>query len=188
VEANEAEAVPLLREISKLYRIETEATLLGLTPERRGLYRHAKAKPVLRQLQRKFRALELGAPTFGKLREAVTYANRRWWNLARYAKVGNGHIHIDQNPIERCFRSSKVGLRNYLFIGHPRAGWRSAVIYSVVGTCRLLGVNPEAYIAWVLPKLAAATNKTATGLLPHDFAELSQPQGSLTRCEPLPSS
>jgi transposase len=79
---------------------------------------------------------------------------------------------IDQNAIERCFRPSKVGLRNYLFIGHPEAGWRSAVIYSVIGTCRLVGVNPEAYIRWVLPKLASATNKTAVDLLPHDFARL----------------
>src|SRR6267143_1018583 len=68
----------------------------------------------------------------------------------------------------------KVGLRNYLFIGHPAADWRSAVVYSVVATCKLLGVNRENYIAWVLPKLAAATNKTATRLLPHDFAQLSR--------------
>jgi transposase len=66
----------------------------------------------------------------------------------------------------------KVGLRNYLFIGHPKAGWRSAVIYSVIGTCRILDVNPEEYLTWVLPKLAAATNMNATGLLPHDFKKL----------------
>jgi hypothetical protein len=174
IKANEAEAVPLLKDISELYRIEKQATQLELSHRRRGYFRHAKAKPVLKRLQRKFRALERDVPLFGKLREAVTYANRRWPQLARYAKVNHGHIHIDQNPIERCFRPTKVGLRNYLFIGHPKAGWRSAVIYSVLGTCRLLGVNPEDYIRWVLPKLAAATNQTATGLLPHDFAKLSQ--------------
>ncbi|MDB6043507.1 MAG: family element, transposase, partial [Gammaproteobacteria bacterium] len=92
-----------------------------------------------------------------------------------------GHIHIDQNAIERCFRPTKVGLRNYLFIGHPKAGWRSAVIYSVIGTCRLLGVNPEAYMRWVLPKLAAATNSTSNNLLPHDFARLQLDQ--ITDCE-----
>ena len=46
-------------------------------------------------------------------------------------------------------------------------------LYSIIGTCRLLGVNPEAYLLWVLPKLAAATNKTANDLLPHDFARSS---------------
>jgi len=46
------------------------------------------------------------------------------------------------------------------------------VIYSVVSTCRLIGVNPEAYIRCVLPKLSAATHKTVDDLLPHDFARL----------------
>jgi hypothetical protein len=59
------------------------------------------------------------------------------------------------------------------------------VIYSVVGTCRLLGVNPEAYMLWVLPKLAAATNRTAVNLLPHDFARLQH--DPMTDCEPSPS-
>ena len=166
------QALPLLRDIDELYAIERQATQRGLTPVRRGMFRHAKAKPVLKRLQRRFRALEKDMPLFGKLREAVTYATNHWPNLARYAKVDCGHICIDQNPIERCFRPTRVGLRNYLFIGHPSAGWRSAVIYSVVGTCRLIGVNPEAYIRWVLPRLAAATNHTAVDLLPHDFARL----------------
>ena len=172
IKADEMQALPLLRDIDELYRIERQATELGLTAARRGMFRHAKAKPVLKRLQRRFRSLERGAPVFGKLREAVTYATNRWPNLARYAKVGCGHIHIDQNAIERCFRPTKVGLRNYLFIGYPAAGWRSAVIYSVVGTCRLIGVNPQAYIRWVLPKLAAATNRTVDNLLPHDFVRL----------------
>jgi hypothetical protein len=46
------------------------------------------------------------------------------------------------------------------------------VIYSIVGTCRLLKVDPLAYLTWVLPKLAAATNQTCEGLLPHDYAAL----------------
>jgi transposase len=172
VKAHEMQAVPLLQDITELYAIEQQAKDLGLNHVRRGAWRHAKAKPVLKRLQRHFRALERDAPLFGKLREAVTYANGRWRNLARYARVDCGHILIDQNSIERCFRPGKVGLRNYLFIGHPEAGWRSAVIYSVIGTCRLVGVNPESYIRWVLPKLASATNKTAVNLLPHDFARL----------------
>ena len=59
-----------------------------------------------------------------------------------------------------------------MHIGHPKAGWRSAVIYSIVGTCRLLEVDPFAYLRWVLPRLAAATTQTVSGLLPHDYARL----------------
>jgi hypothetical protein len=95
---------------------------------------------------------------------------KHWPNLAHYAKVDCGHI--DRKAIERCFQPTKGGLRNHLFIDHPSAGWRSAAIYSVVGTCRLIGVNPAAYIRRMLPKFAAATNKTVDDPLPHDFARL----------------
>jgi hypothetical protein len=60
-----------------------------------------------------------------------------------------------------------------LFIGHPDAGWKTAVLYSVLGTCKLLKVNPGLYLAWVLPKLAASNTTTAaSGLLPHDYATI----------------
>ena len=150
----------------------------GLTAEQRGYFRHGLAKPILKRLQRRFRALAATALPASKLGEAVTYANNRWAHLAGYAKVGFGHVNIDQNPVERIIRPTKIGSKNWLFIGHPKAGWCSAVIYSIVGTCRLLGVNPEAYLTWVLPKLAAATNKTAIELLPHDYARLHPPNSS----------
>lgn len=179
IKSDELEALPLLKDITELYRIEKEAKELGLTHERRGYFRHAKAKPVLKRLQRQFVSLDRTAPPSGNLREVITYANNRWQHLVRYAKVGFGHVHIDNNPIERTFRPTKIGLRNYLFIGHPAAGWRSAVIYTVVATCKLLGVNPQAYLAWVLPKLAAGTNhSTTTGLLPHDYARLQENQAA----------
>jgi transposase len=111
---------------------------------------------VLKRLQCRFRALERDAPLFGKLREAVTYANGRWRNLARYARVDCGHILIDQNAIKRCFRPSKLGAKNWLYIGHPDAGWRSAIIYSIAGRCKLLKVNPVDYLTWVLARLAEA--------------------------------
>lgn len=199
IKSDEHQALPLLKGISELYRIERQAKDRGLTHEQRGYFRHAKAKPVLKRLQAQFRALERTAPPSGNLREAVTYANNRWRHLVRYAKAGFGHVNIDKNPIEGTCRPTKVGLRNYLFIGHPAAGWRSAVVYSVAATCKLVGVNPENYLTWVLPKLAAATNKTAVGLLPHDYARLHPNDGPVTAaaaldatavadCEPSPSS
>jgi hypothetical protein len=60
----------------------------------------------------------------------------------------------------------------WLFIGHPGTGWRSAVIYSIIGTSRLVGVNPEDYLTWALTKLAVATTITAHGYLRHDYAAL----------------
>jgi IS66 C-terminal element len=58
------------------------------------------------------------------------------------------------------------------------------VIYTVVASCKLVGVNPESYLTWVLPILAAETNcSTAQGLLPHDFARLNDGD-ALTHCAP----
>jgi transposase len=179
MKANETEALPLLEDIAELYRIEREATQRGLTDEQRGHWRHGLAKPILKRLQKRIWELKKRPTLFGNLRKAVIYAYRRWRQLVRYAKVGNGHILIDNNPIEAIFRPTKVGIaRNSLFIGHPAAGWVSAVLYSIVATCKLQKVNPHAYLIWVLPKLAAAKTKTPTGepawrgLLPKDFAGL----------------
>jgi hypothetical protein len=75
--------------------------------------------------------------------------------------------------VENCIRPTALGKKNWLFIGHPSAGWKAAVLYSVLGTCKLLKINPELYLAWVLPRLAAATSTTAaSGLLPHDYAAI----------------
>ncbi len=175
VRADELEALALLKDITELYRIEREADVRGLSVLQRGYWRHGLAKPVLKRLQRRFLALSATALPASRLGEAVTYANNRWPHLAGYAKVGFGHVSIDQNPVERMIRPTKVGSRNWLFIGNPKSGWCSAVIYSIVGTCRLLGVNPEAYLTWVLPRLAAATNRTAAALLPHDYAREHPP-------------
>jgi transposase len=96
-------------------------------------------------------------------------------------------VNIGNNPIERVFRSTKIGLKNHLFIGHPAVGWPSAVVYSVVLSCKILGVNPESYLMWALPKLAAASTRSADGLLSHDYARLHQAE-SFTHCAPSPSS
>ena len=176
LKAGERDMGSIYRDIRTLYALETWADAYQLTHAQRAGLRHLKAKPILKRIHRKMWDLRKGdrAARFGKLKEAVDYVCNNWRELTRYAKIGNGHVLIDNNSIERCFRPTKVGLRNYLFIGSPKAAWVSTVLYSVIGTCRLEGVNPEEYIAWVLPRLAAGTNKsTATGLLPSDFARLN---------------
>jgi len=109
IKSDEHQALPLLRDISQLYRLERIAKDRQLTDEQRGYFRHAMAKPVLKRLQAKFRELNRTAPPTGNLRDAVTYANNRWRHLVRYAKVGFGHVHIDNNRMEAKFRPTKVG-------------------------------------------------------------------------------
>jgi hypothetical protein len=175
LKAGEGErAQVLLNEIGELYAIETEADRRGYSAAQRSYYRYAKCRPVFRRLKKRFEALKASELPSSHLGDAAAYALNRWSELLRYAKPGYGHVHISQNAIEGDIRPTKLGSKNWLHIGHPKAGWRSAVIYSIVSTCRLLKVDPLGYLTWLLPKLAAARTRAQdiTGLLPHDYARL----------------
>ena len=173
VKSGEGEkALELVREIGELYAIEAVAKERRYTHAQRGYYRYAKCRPVFRRLKARFEQIKAKELPSSHLADAARYALNHWQLLLRYAKPGYGHVGIDQNPVEGQIRPTKRGVVNWMHIGHPNAGWRSAVIYTVVGTCRLVKVDPEAYLAWVLPKLAAARSNNLAGLLPHDFAQL----------------
>jgi transposase len=192
VKAGHKEAIPLLVEIEKLYAIEAEARKQGLATQMRGALRQAKAMPVLESLKGEFLKLkQRKEPLMGHLKEAVTYATNRWDHLVLYAESGYGYVEIDQTAIERLWRPEKIGLKNYLFIGHPDAGWRSAVMYSIIETCKMVGVDPEEYLLWALPKLAARPRTgpaapRAKGLLPHDFKKLKEEKAANARSRPAP--
>lgn len=171
-------ALAVMKEIGELYGIEREAAVRGYSDAQRGFYRHAKCRPIFRRLRARFEALKRTELPSSHLYDAAAYSLNRWRELVRYAKPGLGQVNIDQNPIEGNIRPTKIGAKNWMHIGHPKAGWRSAVMYSVMGTCRLVGVDPFAYLKWVLPKLAAAKSRNTDGLLPHDFARIRAPNSS----------
>ncbi len=125
--------------------------------------------PVLDRLHQQFVVIGRTELPQSALGRSATYALNRWQTLTRYAQPEMGHVLIDQNSVERGIRPTKLGAKNWLYIGHPDAGWRSAVIYSITGTCKLLKVNPVDYLTWVLPQLATATSGQTDGLLPHDY-------------------
>jgi len=168
--AGAPEAAALIAEIGALYALEREAR--ELEPEARAARRAELCPPIFARLQARFRQLAVEALPQSALGKAATYAVNQWSELTRYAEPGLGHVFIDNNSVERSIRPTKLGAKNWLFIGHPSAGWRSAVIYSITGTCQLLKVNPEQYLTWVLPKLATARSHDTAGLLPHDYAAL----------------
>jgi len=160
----------LLSDIGRLYRIETEAKEQALSAADRSQLRQRESAPVLERLHQQFQRIADTELPQSRLGKAAAYALARWQTLTRYAEPGMGHVLIDQNSVERGIRPTKLGAKNWLYIGHPDAGWRSAVIYSITGTCKLLKVNPVDYLTWVLPRLAAATRSQVEGFLPHDYA------------------
>ena len=78
----------------------------------------------------------------------------RWEALTRFLE--DGTLEIDNNLIENAIRPSALGKKNFLFIGHPEAGERSAVIYTLLGSCPRHGVNPFDYLKDLFTRLPAA--------------------------------
>jgi len=114
IKSDERQAIPLLRDITELYRIERLARLLGLTHDQRGPAAPCQGKAGLEAPAAQAPRLEHTAPPSGNLRDAVTYAQ---WSLAAPRALRESRLWsraYRQNPIERCFRAGKVGLRNYL--------------------------------------------------------------------------
>ncbi len=68
----------------------------------------------------------------------------------------DGTLEIDNNLIENAIRPSALGKKNWLFVGHPEAGERSAVIYTLLGSCQRHGVNPFDYLKDLFTRLPAA--------------------------------
>lgn len=83
--------------------------------------------------------------------EAIKYALGQWEPLMRY--LDDPKADIDNNRAEQVIRPTKLGLKNWLFVGHPEAGKRSAIIYTLVQNCKNQGIDPQAYLIDVLQKL-----------------------------------
>ena len=138
-----------LQRIAKLYEIEAE--IRGLSAADRRAARQLRAKPLLdaMKLWLEQRAAEL--PRKSSLAEAVGYALNQWDGLVRF--LDDGRIEIDSNTVERSMRPIALNRKNALFAGHDLGAENWAVLASLIETCKLHGVNPEAWLADVLTKL-----------------------------------
>ena len=172
LDAGDERAAPFLAYIGALYAIEEE--LREADPQARALARSSRSLAWLVPLELALKKATADPTVLPQsaLFKAVHYALERWEALTRFAQPGFGHVHIDSNACENAIRPTAVGKKSFLFVGHPSAGWRSAVIYSVLGTCALHKVNPWHYLTWALPRLAGATTKTAHQFTPQRFAKL----------------
>src|SRR5580698_1170394 len=80
--------------------------------------------------------------------KALAYSIERWEQLMIYAT--DGKLNIDNNPVENCIRPVAIGRKNYLFAGSHEAAQRSAMLYSLMGTCKLHDVNPFIWLKNIL--------------------------------------
>jgi hypothetical protein len=113
-----------------------------------------QAQPVLTRLHRAMELTRRKTLPQGLLGQAIDYALKRWDALTRFTE--DGTLEIDNNLIENAIRPSALGKKNFLFIGHPDAGERSAVIYTLLGSCRRHGINPFDYLRDLFARLPAS--------------------------------
>ncbi|ASG24338.1 IS66 family transposase [Nitrospirillum viridazoti] len=139
-----------LRRIGRLY--EVEAAITGLSAEQRRDVRQQLAVPILDDLKPWLEAQQRRLSAKNTLGKAIGYALKRWNALALY--VADGRIAIDNNPAERSLRGIAITRKNFLFLGSEAGGDRAALLYSVLETAKLNGLDPEAYLADVLDRMA----------------------------------
>jgi transposase len=146
----------VLRLISGLYRLEAEWDEAEIGDRRAALRQEHFARP-LRWLRRIALGLARKALPQSELGKACTYLLNNWDSLV--AHTNHSFTRIDNNLVENAIRPSAIGKKNWLFIGHPDAGQRSAIIYSLVVSCQRHGKDPLAYLRDVLGRLPALTNQ-----------------------------
>ena len=157
----------MVSEIRKLYLVERHAREACLPPADRLALRKKISEPLLTALQPKLVTLQEASLPQSPLGKAARYALGEWEPLTRY--LGDGRLEIDNNLTENAIRPSAVGKKNWLFIGHPDAGWRSATIYSVIVSCRRRGIDPWVYLRDVLTRLPGMKQSELTTVLPRNW-------------------
>jgi transposase len=162
----EAHKSPVAQEaierIAALYAIEGE--IRGRPPEERLTVRQQRSRPLLESLKQWLEEVLTKLSKKSDTAVAVRYALGHWTSLELYGD--DGRLEIDNNAAERALRVVALGRKNFLFAGSARGGERAALVYSLLGTAKLNGLNPEAYLREVLTRIADHPINRIDELLP----------------------
>jgi transposase len=161
----------LLGQIQHLYRIEAELRAQRAGPDLRAAVRAHQSRPVLMRIQQalvriKARGRHLPQSLLG---QAIDYTLGQWSTLETY--LTDGRVEIDNNRVENAIRPTAVGKKNWLFIGEEEAGQRSAILYTVIESCRRRDIDPYAYLRDVFTRLPHMTNQQLAEVTPEAWAK-----------------
>jgi transposase len=151
-----------LRRIAELYVIEAEGR--EMSADQRQRLRTDKSQPDLTAMHDWLQQTRLKMAPNSATAKAIDYSLKRWPALTRYAETGD--LPIDNNPVENSIRPIAIGKKNWLFAGSERAGQRAAVIQTLLGTAKLNGLDPAAWLKDTLEKLPTWPNSRIDELLP----------------------
>jgi transposase len=161
----------VLHLLQNLYRIEAQLRKSRAGPKLRVIARKLHALPVIHRLHRLLlswqnRQCFLPQSLLGR---AISYALSQWQSLLLYLE--DGRIEIDTNLVENAIRPTAIGKKNWLFIGEANAGDRSAIIYTIIESCRRRGLDPYTYLRDVFTRLPSATTSQIKELTPEGWAK-----------------
>jgi hypothetical protein len=160
-----------LERIAKIFKIEAE--IRGRSVLRRRRVRQLRTRPVLDELKTWMTETLAQVSAKSPMALAIGYAVSNWTALVRF--VGDGRIEAENNAAERALRAVAIGRKNFLHLGSDAGGDSAAVIYSLIGTAKLNGINPQHYLRYVLERIADHPISRVDELLPWVVAERIAP-------------
>lgn len=163
----------ILMQIGHLYRIETELREAKAGPALREAVRASQSHMIHQRLKKLLDRLALRSilPK-SNLGKAINYALAEWKKLEVY--LGDGRVEIDNNLVENRIRPTKLGAKNWLFIGCAEAGQKAAILYTIVENCRRLGIDTREYLEDVLTRLPGMKASEAVNLTPANWLRARQ--------------
>ena len=165
-----------LERIGKIFKIEAE--IRGNSALRRRRVRQLRTRPVLDELKAWMGETLAQVSAKSPLALAIGYCVNNWRALVRF--VDDGRIEAENNAAERALRGVALGRKNYLHLGSDNGGHSAAVIYTLIGTAKLNGINPQHYLRYVLERIADHKISRIDELLPWVVAEKIAPGASDT--------
>jgi transposase len=176
----DARAAPMIQWCQKLYAIEAQATADGVSTDERLARRQAESTPLVDAISAWCAVVRGRYPPSDPLARAAGYVINQNRALRRFLE--DGRLPLDNTLVERRLRSVATGRKNYLFCGSDTAGDRAASAYTLLGCCALIGIDPLAYLTWLLTQLATGTFRAARidDLLPATWAETCPPEARIS--------
>ncbi len=167
-----SEAKQIVVWIGELYGLEKRAKENGLSEAQRLELRQQQARPILKRIKARLEELRAQALPKSPLGEAITYALNQWMALNRYTE--HGALEIDNNGAERGIKPIVIGRKNWMFIGSEAAAKRTAVLLTLVNTCKAHQVNPFEYLRDVIERVNTHPAKRVEELTPRLWKQLRQ--------------
>ena len=161
-------ALEAVRRIDALFDIER--TINGKSPEERLAVRREQSAPLVADLHAWMREHRAGLSGKNDVAKAMDYMLKRWAAFARFLE--DGRICLTNNAAERALRGIALGRKSWLFAGSDRGGQRAAVMYALIVTAKMNDVDPQAWLADVLARIADHPASRLDELLPWNWKQL----------------